>query len=124
MAAIIGFLLFVIGWALLAFGAIAPGYLGAALWQPLLGAVLMAGGYAMSEYSGSGCLVGIISLLMSALGIVLLIASIASLFLGFGLYSTTGAIVRILLSILLIALGFIALQLRGSLSTGSSDDEF
>ncbi len=124
MAVIVGFLLFIIGWVLLVFGMVVPGYLGASLWQTLLGIPLMIGGYAMSEYSGSGCLVTLIAVLMSGLGIVLLIASIASLVIGVGLYTTGGAVVRILLSILLIALGFLALQLRGSLGTSGSEEEF
>lgn len=124
MSAIIGFVLFIIGWALLVFGIMAPGFAGAALWQVLLGIPLMAGGYVMSEYSGSGCLVGLIAALMAGLGIILLIASIASLLIGVGLYTTAGAIVRILLSILLIALGYLALQMRGSLATSGSDDVF
>lgn len=114
MGKFIGFMLFLLGLALLGFGLGVPGILfpqtfGAVLWKVLLGLLLLVGGYLMAEYSGGGgTLSAFMRGLLALLGLTLLGVAVLPTLFGLPLFSTGGIIFRVVLGLLLCVVAFVA----------------
>lgn len=114
MGKFIGFMLFLLGLALLGFGLAVPGILfpqvfGAILWKVLLGIVLIVLGYLMAEYSGGGgALSAFMGGLLALLGLALLAVAVLPALFGVPFFSAGGIIFRVVLGLLFCVLAFVA----------------
>lgn len=111
MGSIIGFLLTLIGLALLSVGLGWPQNFGAVLWQTLLGLIFAGAGLVMTDQSetDAGCLVTLTGALVALFGLALLILSLIVLVADFELFGkigTLGALFRLVFGILFVGGGW------------------
>jgi hypothetical protein len=119
MGKFVGFMLFLLGLALLGFGLAMPGVLfpqtfGAVLWKVVLGLLLTVGGYLMAEYSGGGgALSAFMAVLLALLGLTLLAVAVLPALFGVPLFTTGAIIFRVALGLLFCVLAFLAREFSG-----------